>query len=74
MLCYLDHQNWFGIDETLGPVAISVKREKVDINSSSDSSSTCSNPNGIAQLSRYRLVIRTSEVKITLTLTDSFFF
>ena len=24
-----EHQNWFGIDETLGPVAISIRREKV---------------------------------------------
>ena len=24
-----DHQNWFGIDSNLGPVAISIRREKV---------------------------------------------
>ena len=24
-----DHQNWFGIDENLGPVAVSIRRERV---------------------------------------------
>ena len=24
-----DHQNWFGLDDNLGPVAISIRREKV---------------------------------------------
>jgi len=27
-----EHQNWFGIDEILGPVAISIRREKVASN------------------------------------------
>ena len=28
MLCS-EHQNWFGIDENLGPVAVSIRRERV---------------------------------------------
>lgn len=27
----LEHQNWFGIDENLGPIAISIRRERVPI-------------------------------------------
>ncbi|KAK9870928.1 hypothetical protein WA026_009890 [Henosepilachna vigintioctopunctata] len=48
-----DHQNWFGMDEQLGPVAISIRREKV-IHTESQSSP-------IMQY-QYRLVIRTSEL------------
>lgn len=29
MVSFAEHQNWFGMDEQLGPVAISIKREKV---------------------------------------------
>nr|CAD7429365.1 unnamed protein product [Timema monikensis] len=50
-----DHQNWFGMDDNLGPVAISIRRERLE---SSDSS---------AQY-QYRLLIRTSEL---LTLRGS---
>ncbi len=28
---FLDHQNWFGNDDSLGPLAISIRREKVPI-------------------------------------------
>ena len=27
---FLEHQNFFGLDENLGPVAISLRREKID--------------------------------------------
>ena len=37
-MCFADHQNWFGIDANLGPLAVSLRREKVP---SSVSSSTC---------------------------------
>nr|CAD7263867.1 unnamed protein product [Timema shepardi] len=50
-----DHQNWFGMDDNLGPVAVSIRRERLD---PSDSS---------AQY-QYRLLIRTSEL---LTLRGS---
>ncbi|CAH0561452.1 unnamed protein product [Brassicogethes aeneus] len=49
-----DHQNWFGMDEQLGPVAISIRREKVLPESEGNSS--------ITQY-QYRLVIRTSELQ-----------
>ena len=28
---FSDHQNWFGCDENLGPLAISIRREKVPV-------------------------------------------
>lgn len=59
-----EHQNWFGLDENLGPVAISIKREKID-RSSAVSIDSNSSSNALYQ---YRLVIRTSEL---LTLRGS---
>ncbi|KAF7270313.1 hypothetical protein GWI33_016714 [Rhynchophorus ferrugineus] len=50
-----DHQNWFGIDEQLGPVAISIKREKV-IHPENQLTSTLNQY-------QYRLLIRTSELQ-----------
>ncbi|KAK6640177.1 hypothetical protein RUM44_011863 [Polyplax serrata] len=61
-----DHQNWFGLDENLGPVAISIKREKISKNPTGNVD--C---NGHSNSShQYRLVIRTSEL---LTLRGSVF-
>lgn len=51
-----DHQNWFGMDEQLGPVAVSIKREKLNVNNENHPQY------------QYRLVIRTSEL---LTLRGS---
>lgn len=48
-----EHQNWFGMDENLGPVAVSIKREKVEDTGGSENSQ----PQYI-----YRLIVRTSEV------------
>ncbi|XP_050665031.1 signal-induced proliferation-associated 1-like protein 2 [Leptidea sinapis] len=58
------HQNWFGMDENLGPVAISIKKERVELRrNSSDASAPFS------QLAwQYRLILRTSEL---LTLRGS---
>ncbi|VVC37072.1 Hypothetical protein CINCED_3A010066 [Cinara cedri] len=53
-----DHQNWFGTDETLGPVAISLKRERVETDSPTNGCS--SNP---SVMFRYRIIIRTSELQ-----------
>ncbi|XP_050303097.1 signal-induced proliferation-associated 1-like protein 1 isoform X1 [Anthonomus grandis grandis] len=50
-----DHQNWFGMDEQLGPIAISIKREKV-IHPENQLTTT------LTQY-QYRLVIRTSELQ-----------
>lgn len=46
-----EHQNWLGMDENLGPVTISLKREKVEYTQESQ------------QMYRYRLLIRTSELQ-----------
>ncbi|XP_073949242.1 signal-induced proliferation-associated 1-like protein 2 isoform X2 [Choristoneura fumiferana] len=58
------HQNWFGMDETLGPVAISIKKERVELRrGGGDASAPAS------QLAwQYRLIVRTSEL---LTLRGS---
>ncbi|XP_050442454.1 signal-induced proliferation-associated 1-like protein 1 [Adelges cooleyi] len=53
-----EHQNWFGMDETLGPVAISLKRERVETEQSANG---CSSSPSI--LFRYRIIIRTSELQ-----------
>ncbi|XP_046962369.1 signal-induced proliferation-associated 1-like protein 2 [Vanessa cardui] len=52
------HQNWFGMDENLGPVAISIKKERVELRRGGvDASAPAS------QLAwQYRLIIRTSEL------------
>ena len=58
-----DHQNFFGTDEHLGPVAVSVRREKLDPEERS-------NNLGKADYGtyHYRIICRTSEV---LTLSTS---
>ena len=52
---FTEHQNFFGVDDSLGPVAVSIKREKIiddkDGNSKSDSN-----------YFQYRIIIRTQEV------------
>jgi signal-induced proliferation-associated 1 like protein 1 len=57
-----DHQNWFGMDENLGPVAISIKKEKPL------HQPITSDPNQKQYL--YRIIVRTSEL---LTLRGSIF-
>uniref|UniRef100_A0A0A9ZCU3 Signal-induced proliferation-associated 1-like protein 2 n=1 Tax=Lygus hesperus TaxID=30085 RepID=A0A0A9ZCU3_LYGHE len=52
-----EHQNWFGMDDNLGPVAVSVRKEKVE-----------KTPNATSHIYRYRLLVRTSEL---LTLRGS---
>ncbi|KAM3964092.1 LOW QUALITY PROTEIN: signal-induced proliferation-associated 1-like protein 1 [Aphomia sociella] len=59
------HQNWFGMDENLGPIAISIKKERVELRRGGgpDASAPAS------QLAwQYRLIVRTSEL---LTLRGS---
>uniref|UniRef100_A0A182NUV3 Rap-GAP domain-containing protein n=1 Tax=Anopheles dirus TaxID=7168 RepID=A0A182NUV3_9DIPT len=67
-----EHQNWFGMDEHLGPVAISIKREKINPTPvqtlalhGSDVAPTATHP---AEQHLYRLIVRTSEL---LTLRGS---
>ena len=52
-----DHQNFFGLDEHVGPVAVSVKREKLDPNKRA-------NNLGKADYGTYhfRIICRTTEV------------
>lgn len=59
-----EHQNWFGMDEQLGPVAISIKREKLP--TSHQSQSNDANTKEIAH--QFRMIVRTSEL---LTLRGS---
>ena len=61
-----EHQNWFGVDENLGPIAVSIRKEKIQTpnqaihNSSSELSSSSSN-----QIKhQYRLILRTSELQV----------
>lgn len=52
LLCPLtEHQNYFGIDENLGPVAVSIRREKVEDAKEKEGSQY-----------NYRVAFRTSEV------------
>ncbi|XP_059471853.1 signal-induced proliferation-associated 1-like protein 1 isoform X2 [Neocloeon triangulifer] len=55
-----EHQNWFGLDETLGPVAISIKREKLDDSLNSANASQLDNIGSM--LYQYRVIVRTSEL------------
>ncbi|RWS08731.1 signal-induced proliferation-associated 1-like protein 2 [Dinothrombium tinctorium] len=56
----LEHQNWFGIDENLGPIAISIRKERVVPPNSSENDHTSQN-----QIKhQYRLILRTSELNV----------
>ena len=68
-----EHQNWFGIDENLGPVAVTIRRERVPIESGSSSSSSLGHtsiggshtPHHLSSQSEhwmYRLIVRTSDL------------
>ncbi|GAB0093514.1 signal-induced proliferation-associated 1-like protein 1 [Sergentomyia squamirostris] len=56
-----EHQNWFGIDDELGPIAISIKREKIPMGANVAE-------NEASPLYQFRVVVRTSEL---LTLRGS---
>ncbi|KAK2711755.1 hypothetical protein QYM36_012767 [Artemia franciscana] len=56
-----EHQNWFGMDENLGPVAISIKREKMAEELTSRNAD-CNGHQNQSSRHLYRLIIRTSEV------------
>ncbi|XP_071523882.1 uncharacterized protein [Panulirus ornatus] len=51
--CGQEHQNWLGMDDSLGPVAISIRREKVE--DASDSAHSL-------PAYQYRVIVRTSEL------------
>lgn len=57
VLLFSDHQNYFGVDDNLGPIAVSIKREKLDERENHLGKSE-------AGLYQYRVIVRTSEVRL----------
>ena len=65
-LVHTEHQNFFGVDDNLGPVAVSLRREKIPDSSTPAGKSDA----GTGWLFQYRLIVRTSEVCRLCYLTD----
>ncbi|XP_067943667.1 signal-induced proliferation-associated 1-like protein 2 [Watersipora subatra] len=67
-----EHQNYCGIDENVGPVAISIKREKASASTrlpdlagkGENSQNSKINSESAAPLQQYRVIVRTSELKV----------
>ncbi|XP_057379207.1 signal-induced proliferation-associated 1-like protein 1 [Daphnia carinata] len=63
-----EHQNWFGMDENLGPIAISIRREKMSPSDVESNNSHHHNHHHHSHHSHqkdqyiYRIIIRTSEL------------
>ena len=53
----IDHQNFFGVDESIGPVAISLRRERIP-----DDIATFYGASLTAPKYQHRVIVRTSEV------------
>ena len=60
-LIHVDHQNFFGIDENVGPIAISLKRERIP-----DEVVEFYGIMGSAPKYQHRVIVRTSQVCIYL--------
>ena len=60
-----EHHNYFGLDENVGPVAISLKREKLDERDCVGNRGEGAT-NGMYQ---FRVIIRTSEVSLCLIIS-----
>lgn len=69
----LDHQNWFGVDETFGPLAISIRKERITVppspssspNRNSSVTTSDSSDSSDHQIRyQYRLIIRTSDLSV----------
>jgi len=66
----LEHQNWFGIDDNLGPIAISIRKERIHSSGSLSCESDSHEKSGPTSLTQtqikhqYRLIIRTSELTV----------
>ena len=56
---FIDHQNFFGIDENIGPIAISLKRERIP-----DEVVEFYGIMGSAPKYQHRVIVRTSQVGI----------
>jgi len=66
MMCMCtEHQNFFGVDDNLGPVAVSLRREKIP----DSGTATGKSDSTAGWLYQYRIIVRTSEVS---SLTASF--
>ena len=66
-LLFADHQNWFGIDENLGALAVSLRREKIPQNQG-EPTTTFIQPRNIDPEKdgkdqwMYRILVRTSDL------------
>ncbi len=65
-LTHTEHQNFFGVDETLGPIAISLKRERVPYETCDFYNIHPTPGNNVTVLPKYkwRIIFRTSQVSI----------
>jgi len=61
ILTITEHQDWFGMDENLGPVAVSIRRERIERQGDPNSASPLSTQP--SHTYHYRMLIRTSEVR-----------
>ena len=59
VLVYTEHQNLFGVDENLGPVAVSLRREKVPDSATEPAGRSDARDSWLYQ---YRIIVRTGEV------------
>ena len=59
MVC-VEHTNFFGIDDTYGPIAISLRRERMD----EDTSSGTGTAGTLQSKHLYRIIVRTCQVSI----------
>ena len=57
-----DHQNWFGIDENLGPLAVSIRRERVPATVDDNRLMGSQQLTATSDHFMYRLIVRTSDL------------
>ena len=69
LLFFLEHLNYLGIDERFGPIALSLKREKLD-----DNTSLLKPGESEGNQYQYRIIVRTSEVCMYITIMIILFY
>ena len=57
-----DHQNWFGIDENLGPLAVTIRRERVPATVEDSRMVGGQHLSSTTDHFMYRLIVRTSDL------------
>jgi len=66
-LACTEHQNFFGVDDNLGPVAVSLRREKIRDAAAAAAAgrwdAAAGSGSGAGWLYLYRIIVRTSEVR-----------